>query len=620
MMRFAHLLLLLLGFGIVAGSSALAVPPDVLEPAEIDIYDYWRATDWQNRQRPTVATLAAPDTVFTLCPVGSKSWSPAFGGSDVWGWADGNGQEYAIMGIENGVVFVDAETQGQLDFITGPNSGCGGSRWRDIKTYGQYCYVVSECVGTNQGMMVIDMQYLPDSVHLIRTVMATTNATSHNLSIDTAKGYAYVVRPNYTGVRIFSLSNPTFPSEVGIIATPDCHDVFARNDTVWIAEANNGTFSVWNAANKGNPQLITRVSIPASGYVHNIWPSGDGQHVITTEETAGKTVKYWSVADYNNVQLVSEYLAPSLLAHNAHMVGDTAVISHYESGVAIVDFSDPLNPVQLALYDTYAAGEQPGFNGNWGAYPFTPSGRVYVSNLNNQLVILEPDVLITNDTLIGDTVFAAAGQAVQVDVSLRNEHPIRVINIPFEWAGPLDLDIDSIGTTGLRTDYFDNKTFTAFDNNNKRAGYSLSAQNVAPLAPGEGPVFSIFFTIPNDAPDGVNPIVLDGFLDLVPEVASACSQYTTETVAGAVSVGSVGDCCLTTTGNVNADPAGEVTLTDLTLLVNSLFVTFEALPCPRAANTNGDPLCEISLTDLTALVNHLFVTFEPLAACDPNCN
>jgi len=601
--------------------SADAVPPSILEPASIDPADYWGDIDLQQARQSVSTSLAAPDTLYTLCPVGSKSFSPSFGGSDVWGWADSEGREYAIMGIENGIVFVDAETQAQVGFVSGPNAGCGGSRWRDIKTFGQYCYAVSECVGTNQGMMVIDMQFLPDSVHLIRTVTSFTNVTSHNLSIDTTKGYAYLVRPGYNGVRIFSLSNPENPVEVGAISTPDCHDMFARNDTVWVAEANNGTFSVWNAANKSNPQLITRVSIPASGYVHNIWPSGDGQHVITTEETAGKTVKYWSVADYSNVQLVSDYLAPSMLAHNAHMAGDTAVISHYESGVAIVDFTDPLNPIEIARYDSWSVSEQPAFNGNWGAYPYTPSGRIYLSNMNNQLIILEPDVLVTNDTLVGDSIFANPGQAVRVDVSLRNEHPIRVINIPFEWGGPLNLVIDSIGTTGLRTEYFDGQTFTAFDNSNKRAGYSLTANNVEPLPPGEGPVFSIFFTVPAGAPDDTNPIVLDGgFAGLSPEVASACLQYTAETIAGAVTVGSSADCCPTTTGNVNADPQGDVTLTDLTLLVNHLFVTFETLACPAAANTSGDPACEVSLTDLTLLVNHLFVTFEPLAACNPACN
>jgi hypothetical protein len=75
-------------------------------------------------------------------------------------------------------------------------------------------------------------------------------------------------------------------------------------------------------------------------------------------------------------------------------------------------------------------------------------------------------------------------------------------------------------------------------------------------------------------------------------------------------------CCTGLTGNVNDDPADDVTLTDLTKLVNHLFVTFESLPCPAEANTNGDPDCNVTLTDLTVLVNTLFVTFVPPSGCN----
>ena len=74
-------------------------------------------------------------------------------------------------------------------------------------------------------------------------------------------------------------------------------------------------------------------------------------------------------------------------------------------------------------------------------------------------------------------------------------------------------------------------------------------------------------------------------------------------------------CCQGPTGNVNDDPQGNVTLTDLTVLVNFLFVTFEPLACPAEANMSGDAECDLNLTDLTRLVNFLFVTFEPVAEC-----
>ena len=74
-------------------------------------------------------------------------------------------------------------------------------------------------------------------------------------------------------------------------------------------------------------------------------------------------------------------------------------------------------------------------------------------------------------------------------------------------------------------------------------------------------------------------------------------------------------CCIGMTGNVNMDPEDEVNLSDLTVLTNHLFVTFEDLPCEEEANTDGSPDGVINLSDLTRLANFLFVTFEPLADC-----
>lgn len=79
--------------------------------------------------------------------------------------------------------------------------------------------------------------------------------------------------------------------------------------------------------------------------------------------------------------------------------------------------------------------------------------------------------------------------------------------------------------------------------------------------------------------------------------------------------GGVVTCCQGPTGNITDDPQGDVNLTDLTALVNYLFVTFQPLPCAAEANTSGDPNCDLNLTDLTVLVNFLFVSFEPVANC-----
>jgi hypothetical protein len=76
-----------------------------------------------------------------------------------------------------------------------------------------------------------------------------------------------------------------------------------------------------------------------------------------------------------------------------------------------------------------------------------------------------------------------------------------------------------------------------------------------------------------------------------------------------------GSCCVDSTGNVNGDPLDITDISDLTYLVNHLFITFDPIGCPEEANTNGDAEGIVDISDLTALVNNLFVTFAPLAPC-----
>ncbi|MEE8577104.1 MAG: hypothetical protein V3T31_07595, partial [candidate division Zixibacteria bacterium] len=78
----------------------------------------------------------------------------------------------------------------------------------------------------------------------------------------------------------------------------------------------------------------------------------------------------------------------------------------------------------------------------------------------------------------------------------------------------------------------------------------------------------------------------------------------------------MGTCCGdNASGNINCDRFENVDISDLTTLVNYLFVTQEPLCCPNEANVTGDTQGDIDISDLTKLVNHLFVTFELLAEC-----
>ncbi|MFK7972919.1 MAG: choice-of-anchor B family protein [Bacteroidia bacterium] len=303
------------------------------------------------------------------------------GTSDVWGWTSSDGEEYVLAGVKDGTAIIRASDMQHLFTVPGPTFG-DYYYHRDIKTYRHYAYVSAEMTGTNEGVQVIDLSGLPDTVVYLKS-RTDRITTSHNLSIDTLNARAYVTGSTFEGVYIYDLFDPENPLAVAYLAESGVHDVFARNDTAWIA--NGVDYSIWYMIDPADPILITRLTDTTFGYCHNIWPTKDGRHFVTTEETADKTVKIWSLDAQGNTALVSEFLAPCKLAHNAHVEGDYLFLSHYTSGVYVVDLHDPANPVAVAQYDTYPLNDTSEFYGCWGVYPHSPSGYIYASSFEGKV-------------------------------------------------------------------------------------------------------------------------------------------------------------------------------------------------------------------------------------------
>ncbi|HIB03406.1 MAG TPA: choice-of-anchor B family protein, partial [Candidatus Marinimicrobia bacterium] len=289
---------------------------------------------------------------------------------------------------------VRAEDQKIITTIPGPEYG-DYYYHRDMMTYGDYLYVCHEMTGTNQGIQIIDLSPLPDSVRYVTSYDEVDYAgayatTSHNLFVDEATATLYLVRSSYDGFRVVSLDDPENLNEVGVAETPGIHDLFSRKDTVFVAEGYNKSFSIWDVTDKENgPEFIVRVNVPGAGYVHTVWTTDDGQYLMTAEETANKTVKMWDIRDYDDIELVGEYLGESKLAHNVHIKDDLAFISHYATGVTVVDISDPTDLREVARYDTFVAHDRSSYYGAWGVYPYSPNDYVYASNVEGHLDILK---------------------------------------------------------------------------------------------------------------------------------------------------------------------------------------------------------------------------------------
>ena len=72
-------------------------------------------------------------------------------------------------------------------------------------------------------------------------------------------------------------------------------------------------------------------------------------------------------------------------------------------------------------------------------------------------------------------------------------------------------------------------------------------------------------------------------------------------------------CCLGTRGNVDCDGGQGVDISDLTALIDHMFISLNPLCCFDEANT--DSAGEIDISDLTALIDHMFISLNPLPSC-----
>jgi choice-of-anchor B domain-containing protein len=317
---------------------------------------------------------------------------PNIGYSDCWGYTAPNGNEYALLGVNNGVSIVDVTDQNNIaEVVFIPHVNAPPYGWYDMKTYQNYMYVSSEGWNT---VLIVDLSGLPDSASKVGLFSGLTSEP-HNIFIDTEMGILYVVEDFHfnPAVRIFSLSDPLKPVELSSIGTAnigiDAHDIFAQDSVLYVAEGDNPSIGIFDVSDPANPSLLTRLNIPSAGYVHQVWVTEDNKYMITTEETPGKTIKIWDIQNLDNISLISEYLGGSKLAHNAYFKEDFVYIAHYESGLKVLDFSDPTNVVEVGFYDTYPQAESPNFNGAWGVYPFTSNGKIFISDIQTGLYVLQ---------------------------------------------------------------------------------------------------------------------------------------------------------------------------------------------------------------------------------------
>jgi hypothetical protein len=69
------------------------------------------------------------------------------------------------------------------------------------------------------------------------------------------------------------------------------------------------------------------------------------------------------------------------------------------------------------------------------------------------------------------------------------------------------------------------------------------------------------------------------------------------------------------TGNTDCDPVGMVKLSDISRLIDRIFISKTPLCCEENGNVNGSADGLLTLGDITVLIDHVYISKAPTAPC-----
>lgn len=345
--------------------------------------------------------------------------------SDVWGYTAPDGTEYALVGNFNGVSIVslaDANNAVEVAFVEGQ-----GSAWRDIKTWGNYAYVVADQPTSDEGLTVIDLSNLPQSVSSFQWQPDLAGLGQlekcHNLFIDD-HGYAYLAGCNINNGGVLFIDVFSVPGQPQFIAAGvdiRSHDVYVRNDKMYSSEVSLGRLAIYDVSNK-NATVLEGVQETPFEYTHNTWLSDDGQVIFTTDEQANAPVAAYDISDPEDIVELDQFrplasINTRATPHNVQVWDDFLIISYYTLGGIIVDASRPDNLIEVGNFDTFIEPEN-SQRGVWGAFPYFASGTVLLTDIQNGLFVLQPDYkrACHLEGIVTDAVTGGALNGVEVSI------------------------------------------------------------------------------------------------------------------------------------------------------------------------------------------------------------
>lgn len=368
--------------------------------------------------------------------------------NDIWGWIDPEtGNEYALVGLTDGVTFVDVTNPAEpvvVGKLSEPVNNSAeinplmarhddqegfkeASSWRDLKVYQNYVYVVSE-QGT-YGLQVFDLTRLRDVQGSPQTFTQDNNysqfGNAHNVAINPETGYAYVVGSTQGGTcaqqgglhMINLIDNPGEPTFAGCYFEENAGGITGGragyiHDTQCVIyqgpdadhqgqelcfSSSETSFTITNVEDKDQAFTIFNGSYSGNQYSHQGWLTDDHRYFFMNDELDelrdhNNTRTYvWNVEDLDNPEMIGFYEHNTVsVDHNLYVKGDLLYQANYTSGLRVLDIQnpEPESISTLGFFDTTPENNQPGFAGLWSVYPYLSGDKVIVSDIDNGLFIL----------------------------------------------------------------------------------------------------------------------------------------------------------------------------------------------------------------------------------------
>ena len=321
--------------------------------------------------------------------------------NEVWGFV-ANKHEFAVIGSTAGTHIFNITTKGQeseVAFIPGGLQGVDVVH-RDYHDYNGYLYAVCGEDRIKSSLQIIDISQLPNSYEVVYDSNELFGKT-HNIFIDNGNLYAckgITSDPgliNIFAMRVYSLDNPIAPELLYEYEGKNVHDLFVKNDTAFLNNGGHGLY-VLDFSDPKNPKNLTSlIEYPYKGYNHTGCLNAEGTHYFFTDENFGLPIKSVDIRDLANIHVVATFGPETdslAIAHNVLFRDDYLFASYYYDGLQVFDVSDPENPKKSCVYHTTSKPHRPYYEGAWGVYPYLPSGKILVSDMQEGLFVLETNL------------------------------------------------------------------------------------------------------------------------------------------------------------------------------------------------------------------------------------